>query len=224
VITLHRLGGLGRATTATTEAARGKLREIITSKLFRTHKMLGRVSQVLGFLGLFFYFSENWVVRKLTEMGVLVLDKDLDLLETTKLSGRALLDANCANLLVSLLRSVLAIIVLKTHSVRESRRRARRVVAERRRGLLEKEMDALRKEIFKVGAGSPVRGASTSSSTSTRPVCSICLDRFNSGDNVWILPCDERHIFHDNCIKSWLRKNNSCPLCQRNVVNIDVEE
>jgi len=113
---------------------------------------------------------------------------------------------------------MLAMIVLKTHEGRERRRRERRVVTERRRGLLEAEMDSLRKETWWGRDNSVESDLGGQVQSRSRPLCSICLDRFVSGDDVWILPCDERHIFHDSCIKSWLRKNNSCPLCQKNVV------
>lgn len=41
--------------------------------------------------------------------------------------------------------------------------------------------------------------------------CSICLDDLSLGDHS-ILPC--KHIFHDNCIRSWRRYKRTCPLCR----------
>lgn len=41
--------------------------------------------------------------------------------------------------------------------------------------------------------------------------CSICLYKFNN-KSIMKLNCD--HIYHKKCIKKWLKKNNSCPLCR----------
>ena len=42
--------------------------------------------------------------------------------------------------------------------------------------------------------------------------CLICLENFKIGENTIILPCI--HIFHSNCIKKWMEKNNKCPICK----------
>ena len=42
--------------------------------------------------------------------------------------------------------------------------------------------------------------------------CVICLEDFKNSEKAIILPCI--HLFHKNCIKSWLKKNNSCPICK----------
>tara|TARA_B000000532_G_scaffold220547_1_gene195062 strand:+ start:779 stop:1402 length:624 start_codon:yes stop_codon:yes gene_type:complete len=50
--------------------------------------------------------------------------------------------------------------------------------------------------------------------------CSICLDNFKLNDKCIILDCNEdKHIFHkgnENCsgIKTWLERNNTCPMCR----------
>lgn len=43
--------------------------------------------------------------------------------------------------------------------------------------------------------------------------CAICLTRLVQGDVVGDIPC--RHVFHKDCLKSWLRRSNRCPLCQQ---------
>lgn len=40
--------------------------------------------------------------------------------------------------------------------------------------------------------------------------CSICLDELNDG--ALRMPC--LHVFHDGCIKEWLRTSHYCPLCR----------
>ena len=42
--------------------------------------------------------------------------------------------------------------------------------------------------------------------------CVICLEDFKNGENVINLPCI--HLFHKNCIKNWLKNQNSCPICK----------
>ena len=45
--------------------------------------------------------------------------------------------------------------------------------------------------------------------------CSICMTNFDLGDMLICLPCDKRHSFHASCIREWLTRQNSCPLCQK---------
>jgi hypothetical protein len=45
--------------------------------------------------------------------------------------------------------------------------------------------------------------------------CSICLNNFEMGEMLISLPCDKKHSFHATCIRQWLRRQNSCPLCQK---------
>ena len=51
--------------------------------------------------------------------------------------------------------------------------------------------------------------------------CTICLEDYVNGDNSIALPCI--HIFHANCIKTWLKENNSCPIC-KNEIKYENEE
>ena len=41
--------------------------------------------------------------------------------------------------------------------------------------------------------------------------CAICFGRLEDGDRVGVLPCD--HVFHVDCLKTWLPRRNACPLC-----------
>ena len=48
-------------------------------------------------------------------------------------------------------------------------------------------------------------------------ICSICLDDFKNEEIINKLKCN--HIFHRDCLGSWLNDNNdSCPLC-RAIIN-----
>ena len=45
--------------------------------------------------------------------------------------------------------------------------------------------------------------------------CSICLEEFGEGIRskfVVRMPCS--HVFHEECVLSWLLKSSSCPLCR----------
>ena len=70
------------------------------------------------------------------------------------------------------------------------------------------------------------RAAARDQQESCTPHCSICLELFQAQDMTSTLDCE--HIFHAGCIKEWLFRNPSCPLCKarvplvpRNVRNID---
>ena len=45
--------------------------------------------------------------------------------------------------------------------------------------------------------------------------CIICIGDFEIGDKVTSLPC--LHVFHTECIKSWLQSKNFCPVCKYNI-------
>ncbi|KAG6481145.1 E3 ubiquitin-protein ligase DZIP3-like [Zingiber officinale] len=42
--------------------------------------------------------------------------------------------------------------------------------------------------------------------------CSICLEDFEVEVCVLIMPCS--HAFHETCLKKWLGRSHSCPLCR----------
>ena len=42
--------------------------------------------------------------------------------------------------------------------------------------------------------------------------CTICLEEYVNGDDSIALPCI--HIFHADCIKTWLKNKNTCPICK----------
>lgn len=50
----------------------------------------------------------------------------------------------------------------------------------------------------------------TDAEKSTETDCAVCKDQFESHEMVIELPCE--HIFHDDCIKPWLKLNSTCPV------------
>ena len=53
--------------------------------------------------------------------------------------------------------------------------------------------------------------------------CLICMCPFQENDLIAILPCDIRHFFHTECIKSMIHidlernKKTQCPLCKTDI-------
>ncbi|KAF4149756.1 Ring finger domain [Phytophthora infestans] len=45
--------------------------------------------------------------------------------------------------------------------------------------------------------------------------CIICQYSFVPNDRAMTLPC--AHVFHEDCVGGWIRENNSCPLCKREI-------
>lgn len=50
--------------------------------------------------------------------------------------------------------------------------------------------------------------------------CGICLEKIRKRQKFRALPCTATvfHKFHSGCIDPWLRNNNTCPLCRRDVM------
>lgn len=53
--------------------------------------------------------------------------------------------------------------------------------------------------------------------------CIICFDDFKEDDKVTPLPCNSKHTFHEQCINTWLKTKNTCPLCNAPVTKEAIE-
>lgn len=51
----------------------------------------------------------------------------------------------------------------------------------------------------------------------TKPAaqCAICLEGFDGGRNRALTYC--RHIYHEDCLKGWLRDHIRCPMCRSHI-------
>ncbi|CAI9760748.1 unnamed protein product [Fraxinus pennsylvanica] len=58
---------------------------------------------------------------------------------------------------------------------------------------------------------------STHTRESGHDVCAVCLNEFEEGDGVRVLPkCT--HTFHISCIDKWLDSHRNCPLCRADIM------
>ncbi|XVE89722.1 hypothetical protein DITRI_Ditri20bG0018500 [Diplodiscus trichospermus] len=74
-----------------------------------------------------------------------------------------------------------------------------------------------------VGAFRKLRKVVVDEPESAENVCSICLGEFLVGSEISATPCS--HVFHDRCIRSWLKKcrKKFCPNCVTNSDQFQVE-
>lgn len=47
--------------------------------------------------------------------------------------------------------------------------------------------------------------------------CSICLCKMKAREKRCRVGCPEHHVFHDKCVKKWLRDHTTCPVCRGEV-------
>lgn len=42
--------------------------------------------------------------------------------------------------------------------------------------------------------------------------CSICFENYKEEEELKFTPC--KHLFHEECLKNWLKVKRTCPLCR----------
>lgn len=61
-------------------------------------------------------------------------------------------------------------------------------------------------------------------SNESNPTCPICLEVYEEGEEiVWSRSTECNHVFHLNCMLSWLMldNNDECPMCRRDYLNLN---
>ncbi|KAL4194193.1 hypothetical protein AMTRI_Chr05g58100 [Amborella trichopoda] len=48
-------------------------------------------------------------------------------------------------------------------------------------------------------------------------LCMICMDEFVVGSKARKAPSCS-HVYHEGCIRKWLARDNSCPLCRSRIL------
>jgi len=46
--------------------------------------------------------------------------------------------------------------------------------------------------------------------------CVVCQYEFKNGEEVTKLSCG--HLFHSECVDTWLSKNKVCPMCHKEII------
>jgi len=56
----------------------------------------------------------------------------------------------------------------------------------------------------------------SSENESQQDGCRVCLEQFQDGDALRLLPC--LHKFHTSCIDQWFKHSSACPICKHSIV------
>ena len=179
---------------------------IMQSISFRVHMGLGRTAQILAWMGhLFYFYLENHHYK---------INKELPFDDAGKYtSTEILLDVCCANVIISFLRAFVALYVLHYYAFQDQIRLSN--PAKVNTGLSQLELYKLMKRIRFTNSTQKTRCTHAMNLKDTQ--CTICLQSFEDGENLACLPCDGKHVFHEMCIRTWLSKRDSCPLCQHSL-------
>ena len=95
-------------------------------------------------------------------------------------------------------------------------------IIQQREGMTEQRPEEA--SISNTSGPNTITGVCTPEYTTSCTMCSICIDDFEDGEKIRILPkC--RHGFHLECIKPWLiERQGCCPLCKTPVLGHEEKE
>ena len=52
--------------------------------------------------------------------------------------------------------------------------------------------------------------------------CCICLEGYKPGEVICAAKTDAcDHVFHEDCVREWLKNHDRCPLCRVNLMNVE---
>ncbi len=50
------------------------------------------------------------------------------------------------------------------------------------------------------------------------------MSEYTKDDMIVLMPCDERHFFHKDCITEWIKEKDFCPLCKKPITEEALEK
>jgi hypothetical protein len=53
----------------------------------------------------------------------------------------------------------------------------------------------------------------------TNDMCTICISKFDVGENITELEC--KHSLHTHCIAEWVKYKSECPICRYAIITVD---
>ncbi|MCD7461043.1 RING finger protein 24 [Datura stramonium] len=54
-----------------------------------------------------------------------------------------------------------------------------------------------------------------STNLESKECCCICLDEYSEGEEIAKIDCG--HLYHVGCIREWINRKDTCPICKRRV-------
>lgn len=54
--------------------------------------------------------------------------------------------------------------------------------------------------------------------------CVICIEDYEVGDDISVMPCSYGHSFHHACLADWLARSRFCPLCRHKLPAADDDD
>ncbi|XP_006663210.1 E3 ubiquitin-protein ligase RING1-like [Oryza brachyantha] len=66
-----------------------------------------------------------------------------------------------------------------------------------------------------------VGGQAAAASPSAAAQCVICMENYEVGDDLSVMPCSDKHSFHQRCLAEWLARSRLCPLCRKELTDDD---
>lgn len=93
----------------------------------------------------------------------------------------------------------------------------RRLYPEPNRGALQADIDALDQLTWESAKQDYALGQRTIRIEAEDARCTICLQPYQQGEGLRILPCS--HHYHQKCADEWFHISGTCPLCVRPIAN-----
>ena len=146
-----------------------------------------------------------WVLRKISMLSYLVLVGGFVRVWQVQAADFPTFHHLCVILLcLTVLKILVSMIRLYCELASAEKHHAHETVAFLENGATLEQIEAI--PSVNLSKALKVKGSSVAGQT-----CAICIEEFQSGSRVKVLPC--RHTFHSSCIDRWLIEVQSCPLC-----------